>query len=80
LAFVGIALSVSSAIADDRRSNNVAVSFGLWDPNKSDLLSPLDRFLGDPAQGAGVNDILVPQKVNIKEGDASTSSLAVAMS
>ena len=46
------------------------VSFGLWDPNKSDLSSPLDRFLGDPAQGAGVNDILVPQKVTIKEGDA----------
>ncbi len=52
----------SSVMADDRRSDNVTVSFGLWDPNKSDLSSPLDRFLGDPAQGAGVNDILVPQK------------------
>jgi hypothetical protein len=68
--FVGIALSASSVIADDRRSDNVTVSFGLWDPNKPDLSSPLDRFLGDPAQGVGVNDILVPQKVTIKEGDA----------
>jgi hypothetical protein len=70
LTFIGMALSVSSVIADDRRSDNVTVSFGLWDPNKPDLSSPLDRFLGDPAQGAGVNDILVPQKVTIKEGDA----------
>ena len=70
LTFIGIVLSASLATADDRRSDNVTVSFGLWDPNKSDLSSPLDRFLGDPAQGAGVNDILVPQKVTIKEGDA----------
>ena len=70
LTFIGIALSASSVIADDRRSDNVTVSFGLWDPNKPDLSSPLDRFLGDPAQGAGVSDILVPQKVAIKEGDA----------
>ena len=76
LTFIGIALSASAVTADDRRSHddrrsdNVVVSFGLWDPNKSDLSSPLDRFLGDPAQGAGVNDILVPQKVTIKEGDA----------
>jgi hypothetical protein len=70
LTFIGIALSASAVTADDRRSDNVAVSFGLWDPNKSDLSAPLDRFLGDPAQGAGVNDILVPQKVTIKEGDA----------
>jgi hypothetical protein len=70
LTFIGIALSASSVMADDRRSDNVAVSFGLWDPNKPDLSSPLDRFLGDPAQGAGVNDILVPQKVAIKEGEA----------
>ena len=70
LTFIGIALSTSSVMADDRRSDNVTVSFGLWDPNKSDLSSPLDRFLGDPAQGAGVNDILVPQKVTIKEGDS----------
>lgn len=70
LTLIGIVLSASSLMADDRRSDNVTVSFGLWDPNKSDLSSPLDRFLGDPAQGAGVNDILVPQKVTIKEGDA----------
>ena len=47
LTFIAIALSASSVIADDRRSDNVTVSFGLWDPNKPDLSSPLDRFLGD---------------------------------
>jgi hypothetical protein len=70
LTFIGIALSFSSVTADDRRSDNVTVSFGLWDPNKSDLSSPLDRLVGDPPMGGGVNDILVPQKVTIKEGDA----------
>ena len=71
LTFIGIALSASLAKADDKdRRETVTVSFGLWDPNKPDLSSPLDRFLGDPAQGVGVNDILVPQKVTIKEGDA----------
>ena len=69
--FIGIVLSASSAMADDRRSDNVNVSFGLWDPNKTDLMgAPLDRILADPAQGVGVNDILVPQKVTIKEGDS----------
>ena len=71
LTFIGIALSASSVMADDWRRDNVAISFGLWDPNKSDLMgAPLDRILGDPAQGVGVNDILIPNKVTIKEGDA----------
>jgi hypothetical protein len=70
LTFIGIALGTSLVIADDRRSDNVTVSFGLWDPNKSDLSSPLDRLVGDPPMGGGVNDILVPQRVIIKEGDA----------
>jgi hypothetical protein len=70
LAFVGIALSVSTAMADDWRRDNVAVSFGLWDPNKSDLTSPLDRLVGDPPMGGGVADILVPRRVTIKEGEA----------
>jgi len=70
LTFIGIALSVSSVMADDRRSDNVTVSFGLWDPNKSDLMgAPLDRLIGDPPMGVGVNDIIIPQKVTIKEGD-----------
>src|SRR5262244_1884890 len=71
LTFIGIALSTSSVIADDWRSDNVAVSFGLWNPNKSDLMgAPLDRLVGDPGMGRGVNDILVPQRVTIKEGDS----------
>ena len=71
LAFIGIALSASSVMADDHRSDNVTVSFGLWDPNKSDLMgAPLDRLLGDPGMGVGVNDIIIPDKVTIKEGDA----------
>jgi plastocyanin len=73
LAFIGIAVSASSVMADDHRSDNVTVSFGLWDPNKSDLLpaeKPLDRLLADPGMGRGVNDIIIPDKVTIKEGDA----------
>jgi hypothetical protein len=71
LTFVGISLGASSAMADDRRSDNAIVSFGLWDPNKDDLNgAPLDRLLGDPAMGVGVNDIVIPQRVTIKEGDA----------
>jgi plastocyanin len=69
--FVGMALSVFSATADDRRSDNATVSFGLWDPNKDDLKgAPLDRLLGDPPMGVGVHDIIIPQNVTIKEGDA----------
>ena len=71
LTLIGAALSASSVIADDWRRDNVAVSFGLWNPNKSDLMgAPLDRILGDPAGGVGVNDILIPNKVTIKEGDS----------
>jgi plastocyanin len=72
LTFIGTVLSVSFAMADDRRSDNVTVSFGLWNPNDPNLLpaeKPLDRLIADPGMGRGVNDILVPQKVTIKEGD-----------
>ena len=69
--FIGIVLSASLVPADDRRSDNATVSFGLWDPNKTDLMgAPLDRILGDPAAGVGVNDILIPNRVTIKEGDS----------
>jgi hypothetical protein len=71
LTFLRIGLSASSVMADDHRSDNVTVSFGLWDPNKFDLNgAPLDRLLGDPAMGVGVNDIIIPDKVTIEEGDA----------
>jgi hypothetical protein len=72
LTFIGTVLSVSFAMADDRRSDNVTVSFGLWNSNDPNLLpaeKPLDRLIADPGMGRGVNDILVPQKVTIKEGD-----------
>src|SRR5262249_32931740 len=62
-----------SVMADDWRRDNVAVSFGLWNPNADNLLpteKPLDRLVGDPGMGRGVNDILVPQRVTIKEGDS----------
>jgi len=69
--FLGIGLSASLVMADDHGSDNVTISFGLWDPNKSDLMgAPLDRLLGDPPMGVGVADIIIPQKVTIKEGDA----------
>src|SRR5690242_10642214 len=68
LTFVGINVSAFSLMADDRRSDNANVSFGLWDPNKDDLNgAPLDRLVGDPAAGVGVEDIIVPQRVTIKE-------------
>jgi plastocyanin len=66
LTFCGIALSASSAMADNK-DGNVTVSFGQWDP---DLSAPLDRLLGDPAGGVGVNDKLIPDNVTIKAGDA----------
>jgi hypothetical protein len=72
LVFYGIAMSTSLATADDKdRRDNITVSFGLWDPNKDDLKgAPLDRLLGDPLMGVGVNDIIIPNEVTIKEGDA----------
>jgi hypothetical protein len=74
LTFIGIALSVSSATADDRdRDGNATVSFGQWDPNDPDLLPterPLDRFLADPGMGRGNNHEVLPNFVRIKEGDS----------
>ena len=74
LTFIGIALSASLATADDKdRRENVTVSFGLWDPNKSDLLpaeKPLDRLVADPAMGRGNNDEVLPNVVKINEGDS----------
>jgi hypothetical protein len=73
LTFIGISLSASLVMADDRRSDNVTVSFGLWkanEPPPPQGVGPLDRLLADPPVGGGVNDALVPQKVTIKEGDA----------
>ena len=74
LTFVGIALSVSLATADDRdRDGNTTVSFGQWDPNDPDLLPterPLDRFLADPGMGRGNNHEVLPNLVKIKEGDS----------
>lgn len=72
LTLCGIGLTVSSAMAIDGPQANATVSFGLWDPNDPDLTSPLDRLVGDPTAppGAGVNDILIPNNVTIKEGGA----------
>jgi hypothetical protein len=76
LTFIGIAMSVSSVMADDRRSDNVTVSFGQWDPNHPNLMPaipgevPLDRFRGDPAMGRGNNHEMFPKFVKISEGDS----------
>jgi hypothetical protein len=71
LTFIGIGLRASSATADDKdRQLNATVSFGKWDPNDPDLLSPLDRLLADPAGGVGNNHLLVPRVVTITEGGA----------
>src|SRR5215471_21575273 len=72
LTFIATALWLSTVVADDRRSDNATVSFGLWNPNDPNLLpaeKPLDRLVADPGMGRGVNDIIIPQKVTIKEGD-----------
>jgi hypothetical protein len=72
----GIALTPLVAVADERdrdKEEIVTVGFGLWDPNNPNLLpaeKPLDRLNGDPAQGRGVNDVLIPDRVIIKEGGA----------
>ena len=73
LTFIGIALSASSAMADDHIAATMWPSVsacGIQMSPHHEGVGPLDRLLADPAQGAGVNDILVPQKVTIKEGDA----------
>src|SRR5262245_42158233 len=68
LTFIGIAPSTCSVMAFDWRSDNVAVSFGLWNPNKSDLMeAPLDRLVGDPPMGVDVADIILAEGVAIKE-------------
>ena len=70
LSFVGISLIVSMAMADDRRSDNVTVSFGQWNANEAPPVGPLDRFLANPAGGVGNNHEVIPKKITIKEGDA----------
>lgn len=70
LTFCGVALVAASAMADDddRRRLSATVSFGQWEPNDPDLLSPLNRLLGDPAMGVGNNHELIPDLVKITEG------------
>src|SRR5262245_5534786 len=78
LTFYGIALSASSATADDKdREKNVTVSFGQWDPNEPNLKvpptnnrSPLDRLVDDPSMGRGNNHTLIPDDVKIRVGDS----------
>jgi hypothetical protein len=78
LIFIGIALSVSSAMADDNkdRRENVTVSFGQWDPNDPALIPtnpgevPLDRLNGDPAGGRGNNHEVLPNVAKIRAGDS----------
>jgi plastocyanin len=70
LTFAASGPFTSLAMADDGPLANATVSFGQWDPNDTDLLSPLDRLVGDPAAGVGVNDVLIPDKVTIKAGGA----------
>jgi hypothetical protein len=77
LAFCGIGLIASSAIAVDGPPKirgplaNATVSFGQWNPNDRDLLPaevPLDRLLRDPDGGRGNDHLLIPQIATIKEG------------
>jgi hypothetical protein len=75
LTFIGMALSLSSVMADDGRSDNVTVSFGQWNPNDPDLKEnpnafPLDRLLADPSAGRGNNHEMFPKSVKISEGDS----------
>jgi hypothetical protein len=82
LAFIGIALSASSAMAIDGPLAIATVSFGLWDPNDPDLNGdptamppvdnrfPLDRLVNDPSGGRGNFHELIPDHVTIKQGGA----------
>jgi hypothetical protein len=76
LTFIGSGLLASTGMADDRRSDNVNVSFGQWDPNHPNLMPtvpgevPLDRFRGDPAMGRGNNHEIFPKFVKINKGDS----------
>jgi hypothetical protein len=75
LTFIGMALSVSSVMADDWRSDNVTVSFGQWNPNDPDLKEnpnafPLDRYLADPSAGRGNNHAVLPKFIKIHKGDS----------
>ena len=71
LAFCGIGLIASLAMANDGPLANATVSFGEWNPNDPDLLPaevPLDRLLADPGMGRGNDHLLIPQVATIKEG------------
>jgi hypothetical protein len=75
LTFIGIGLIASTGMADDRRRDNVNVSFGQWDPNPdtSNLLPaevPLDRLLADPLMGRGNNHEVFPKVAKIEPGDS----------
>jgi hypothetical protein len=63
LTFIGIGLTVSSAIAIDGPQANATVSFGQWQTD-----TPLDRIVADPPMGAGNNHELFPQIATIKAG------------
>jgi hypothetical protein len=67
MAFCGIGLTASSAMAIDGPLANATVSFGQWEPR-------LDRFslttLDVPAGGASNNHELIPNIVKIKAGGA----------
>jgi plastocyanin len=63
LAFCGIGLIASSAMAIDGPLANATVSFGEW---KTD--PPLDRIVADPAGGVGNLHQLIPQTATIKQG------------
>ena len=68
LTVCGITVFASSATAIDGPLANAAVSFGQWDPNDPDLVSPLDRIVADPGMGVGNNHELIPQIATIKQG------------
>ena len=76
LTFWGIGLTGSSPMADDRRSDNVNVSFGQWDPNNPNLMPtvpgevPLDRLVADPAMGRGNNHAMFPKVAKIEPCDS----------
>ena len=58
LSLLSLVVTSSASAADEGSTANV--SFGLWETDP-----PLDRFFGDPAQGAGNHHELIPNTVTI---------------
>ncbi len=79
LTFCGIAPSAMAQTVDESRLSgrraDATVSFGLWETNP-----PLDRFFGNPPQGAGNRPEVIPNvsRVNISQNDSGGMNFIIS--